>query len=87
MRRQIKRVLSILFLVLFVTTLTVSAVSAGSVLTLKASPFIVHDDYCGNGFHIVFPTNPNDPFHPVPGPDPEPWIVQGQAILSKIQAY
>ncbi len=37
MRRQIKRVLSILFLVLFVTTLTVSAVSAGSVLTLKAS--------------------------------------------------
>ena len=87
MRRQIKRVLSILFLVLFVTTLTVSAVSAGSVLTLEASPFIVHDGYCGNGYHTVFPTHPNDPFHPVPGPGPEPWFVKEQGTPSKIRAY
>lgn len=77
MKGQIKRVLTILFAVLFVTTMAASAVSAGSVATaapstatLTASAAYYDDgDGCGNDYlwwwwHHIHP--------PVP-PQPDPW--------------
>jgi hypothetical protein len=74
----IKRVLTILFAVLFVATLTASAVSADEVaafttsavnadkvLTLPTSAISVDDDWCGNGYHWPW-------WWPWPWP-PGPW--------------
>lgn len=81
MKVQVKRVLAILFAVLFVTTLTVSAVSAGSVSTMQASSFIAHDGYCGNGYYPLYYI-----LHHIPiPPQPDPWFIDQNNILSKGQ--
>jgi len=81
MKGQIKRVLAILFAVLFVMTLTASAVSASSVAALKISSVNAYDDYCGNGLHPLVYKIPHFPFPPKPEPDP--WLIDQSDILSK----
>jgi hypothetical protein len=59
-----------LLAVLFVATLTASAVSASHVTSLTASAVIADDDWCGNGHHWPWWWPP----HPYPWPpEPDPW--------------
>lgn len=94
MKGQIKRVLAILFAVLFVVTLTASAVSAEELATLmplevsdyKAASLtslaFSDDDWCGNGHHCCCPWCPwwwPHPPHPWP-PEPDPWWSDDQYL-------
>ncbi len=90
MKGQIKRVLAVLLAVLFVATLTASAVSASSLVTPASTVSVsgvttqiaftsnFFDDYCGNGFH-PFPFPLPGPWPP--GPDP---IERGQTRISLV---
>lgn len=81
MKGQIKRILAILFAVLFVATLTASAVSASNVATLTASAasidggFIPNpDDPDSDGFWWLHPHGPHP--HGPYGPHVDPDILQ-----------